>query len=423
MNFICSTFGSSGDVFPMLGLAVELRNRGHDVVFATNEHYADVVSRNGIPFEPLGSKETFAAAIGHSDLWHPRRSFAHIFNWLRPSLKRQYQIHAEHASRGPVVGITNAFGFGALVAQDKLGIPVVTLHAQPAVIWSNERPPTIPGLFGPRWLRQFLYRIGERYFIDPVVCPFLNEWRRELGLPPMSKITRWWHSRFAVLCLFPDWYCSPASDWPDNLIQTDFPLWNDQSRGLSEEVETFLSAGTPPIVFTPGSANVHGRVFFEAAVKACQLLHRRGILLTEFPEQIPANLPESVRHFSYVPLDRLLPRCGAFVHHGGIGSTSQALAAGVPQVLMPLAHDQYDNAARLEKWGVGSSIKPNRFRGSRLARHLNHLCSSEKVAAACREIRRRLETRNGLSRAAELIEERVRNAAISIEVVATKGNE
>lgn len=411
MKFICSTFGSSGDVFPMLGLAVELRNRGHEVVLATNEHFGERARRNGIPFEPLGSREAFQAAINNPDLWHPRRAFRSIFETLRPILKRQYELHAEHASKGPVVGITNVFGFGALLAQEKLGVPVVTLHLQPTVIWSNERPPRIPGLIGPRWLKRFMYRIGERYVIEPVVFPFLNGWRRELGLPPVSRLTRWWHSPFAVLCLFPEWYCPPAADWPPNLIQTDFPLWNDGSRdGLAEEVEAFLASGTPPVVFTPGSANVHGRNFFEAAAKVCQTLNRRGILLTEFPEQLPANLPASVRHFSYVPLDLLLPRCGAFVHHGGIGSTSQGLAAEVPQVLMPLAHDQHDNAERVEKLGVGSSIKPSRFTGAKLARHLNHLLSSASVTAACKAAAHRLESRDGLVRAAERIEKRVRSA-------------
>jgi rhamnosyltransferase subunit B len=408
VRFVCSTFGSSGDVFPMLGLALALRDRGHEVTFATNEHYAGVARRQGVAFEALGTEAEFAATVNDPDLWRPRRAFRHIFQCIRPALRRQYDVHVERAASGPVVGITNCFGFGAFVARDRLGIPVLTLHCQPAVIWSDARPPTLPGVVGPRWLKGLIYRTAERFVIDPIVCPSLNAWRAELGLPPVGKILRWWNSPDGVVCLFPEWYAPPQPDWPANPIQTDFPLWNDRSEeGMPAEVANFLDAGDPPLVFTPGSANLHGRDFFAAAGDACRRLGRRGVLLSEFPEQIPAGLPGSVAYFRYVPLDLLLPRAAAFVHHGGIGSTSQALAAGIPQLIMPLAHDQPDNAARVARLGVGDSLKPRRFTGARLARRLGALLSSQKVAFACREAAKKLDAHDGLARAAAAVESRV----------------
>src|SRR5262249_39414224 len=157
-----------------------------------------------------------------------------------------------------------------------------------------------------------------------------------------------------VLAMFPDWYAPPQVDWPKPLMQADFPLWNHNSDApLPVDVQAFLDAGEPPLVFTPGSANMHGQKFFKAAVEACQQLGRRGILLTQFAEQIPAQLPDAVRHVKYVPLDRLLCRSAAFVHHGGVGSMSQAMLAGIPQIIMPLAHDQFDNATRVKNLNIG----------------------------------------------------------------------
>jgi UDP:flavonoid glycosyltransferase YjiC (YdhE family) len=263
----------------MLGLALELRSRGYQVTLATNPHYEGLAAQYGLPFEPLGTEEAFAACISHPDLWHPQRAFRHLFHGLRPALQQQYQIHADRAVAGELVGITNCFGFGALVAQDKLGLPVVTLHCQPAVLWSDQEPPSLPGVCGPRWLKRLLFRIGEWFFIDAVVCPFLNGWRHELGLPPVSKITRWWNSPYSVLCLFPAWYSKPQWDWPGNVMQTDFPLWSHQSgETLAGEVEDFLGPGRPPVVCTPGSTSLHGRGFFEAAVQACVALGRRALL-------------------------------------------------------------------------------------------------------------------------------------------------
>ena len=69
-------------------------------------------------------------------------------------------------------------------------------------------------------------------------------------------------------------------------------------------------------------------------------------LLTRYPEQLPPALPASVRHERYVPFSAILPRCAAIVHHGGIGTCAQALAAGIPQLVSPFGFDQPDNAVR-----------------------------------------------------------------------------
>jgi UDP:flavonoid glycosyltransferase YjiC (YdhE family) len=80
------------------------------------------------------------------------------------------------------------------------------------------------------------------------------------------------------------------------------------------------------LVVAPGSAgDVHPNVGLALALSRSG---QRGILLTQFPEQLPATLPNGVRHFNYVPFSRVLPCAAAFVHHGGIGTTAQALAAG-----------------------------------------------------------------------------------------------
>jgi rhamnosyltransferase subunit B len=408
LHFLLSTFGSSGDVFPMLGLALELRGRGHEVTFSTNVHYQGLAGKYGIPFEPLGTEEQFQACINHPDLGHPTRSFPHLFRVLSTVLRRQYEIHAQLAARGELVAIANCFALGALMAQDKLGVPVITVNLQPSVMWSDLDPPELAGVFGPRWLKRFMYRIGVRFFIDPVILPFLNPWRKELGLAPLANVPRWWNSSYGVLCMFPDWYAAPQKDWPSPCMQTDFPLWNHQtSERLPDEVERFLSAGDAPLVFTPGSTNVHGQAFFVAAVEACRALERRGILLTEFPAQLPRDLPPTVAHFSYIPLDLVLPRSAAFAHHGGIGSASQAMLAGIPQVMMPLAHDQFDNVARVRRLNVGDGLPAAQFTGPKLTALLARLLGSPEVSAACRQAAARLKSRDGLRRSADAIEARV----------------
>ena len=129
---------------------------------------------------------------------------------------------------------------------------------------------------------------------------------------------------------------------------------------------------------------MHGQEFFAAAVDACVAAGRRD-LLTRFPEQLPCELPESVRH-STRPL-RLDPAdAAAVVHHGGIGSTAQGLAAGIPQLIMPMGFDQFDNAYHLGRLGVGAAVKQSEFRGPAVAEALRALLDSPVVAARCREV-------------------------------------
>jgi UDP:flavonoid glycosyltransferase YjiC (YdhE family) len=196
---------------------------------------------------------------------------------------------------------------------------------------------------------------------------------------------------------------------------TGFPLYDDRPDGASlpAEVRSFIEQGDPPIAFTPGTGMMHGHLFFEAAVQACQLLGRRGILLTKYTEQLPKNLPSSVRHFGYVPFSQLLPHLAALVHHGGVGSLAQAMAAGIPQLVMPLAYDQPDNAKRLKRLGVGDSLKPKAFRGPAVAKKLRHLLDSPEVAARCQTLARKVDGAKSREATCDLIEQLVENPVAS----------
>ena len=407
MHFIFSPIGSAGDVHPLLGIAIVLQKRGHEITFLTHGYFQETVQRYGLRFVELGSKDQFLSVANHPDLWKPRRAFRYVFQkGVQPVLRLQYAAIEEHSRSRDTVVVASCLGLGARIAQEKLGVSLVTVHLQPAVILSRIAPPTFPGVVGPRWLKNLTFSLAERLVIDRTICPEVNCFRVELGLPPVRQIVRWWHSPQLVVCLFPEWFAPEQRDWPKNLLQTDFPLWDEGTdAALTPEVQEFLAGGEPPIVFTPGSANVFGRPFFQAAVEACQRLERRGILLTRFTEHLPELLPSSVKHFPFIPFGQLLPKAAALVHHGGIGSTAQALAAGIPQLAMPLAHDQFDNAARVKRLGVGDWLVPSRFRGPVVATQLDALIGSEAVQRACRRTAERFSGKSGVAAAADAIEQ------------------
>jgi UDP:flavonoid glycosyltransferase YjiC (YdhE family) len=143
--------------------------------------------------------------------------------------------------------------------------------------------------------------------------------------------------------------------------------------------------------------------YFAAAVEALQAVGRRGVLLTPYAEQLPGALPAGIVHFDYVPLGQLLPRAAALVHHGGIGTAAQGLAAGTPQLVMPLAHDQPDNADRLRRLGVGRELRPKSFSAANVARELQAL-DTEDVRNACRTVADRFVGTDPLTKSCEIIE-------------------
>jgi rhamnosyltransferase subunit B len=113
------------------------------------------------------------------------------------------------------------------------------------------------------------------------------------------------------------------------------------------------------------------------------MLSRRLIVLTPFRDQLPESMPKEVLHAERAPFSLLFPRCSAVIHHGGIGTCAEALAAGIPQMVVPFGFDQPDNATRLLHLGVGKFLDVDRMSHIRIAEVLKELMESESVAEAC----------------------------------------
>ncbi len=98
-----------------------------------------------------------------------------------------------------------------------------------------------------------------------------------------------------------------------------------------------------------------------------------AILLSSNLDEIPKVLPPNVVAAKYLPFSRIFPHCSAVVHHGGVGTTSQCFRAGVPQLVLPMAFDQFDNAQRVLQLGCGSWFAKRRVSARLLLKHLEQL--------------------------------------------------
>lgn len=411
MQFLFTALGSYGDVHPVTGLGAALASRGHRVKIITNPYFEGVVTGAGVELVPVGTREEYLELSRHPDLWHPMRGPKFVMSQVAGKLMRPlYDVLMANYVPGETVFCAHILDLASRVAAEHLAAPIASIVYAPSAFWSLYESPRLKGMqLWPRvpiWLKRFQYWISDRVFVQMWMGPELNKLRAELGLPRVKRIyCDWLMHTDSVVALFPDWFGAPQPDWPASTRAVGFPLWDaHDDASLSAEVAEFLAVGTPPIAFSPGSANHEAHQFFATAVEICRRLGRRGILLTKDAEQLPAKLPETVGHFGFVPLSKLLPRTCALVHHGGIGNCAQGLAAGVPHIVRPMSYDQFDNARRLELLGVAKEISVRRFTAPRVAAELGALLESPTVAARCRGLAARCNSQASLASACDALE-------------------
>ena len=409
-HFLFNPVGSHGDVHPFLGIAKAMQERGHDVSILTAETFRGVAEKAGLRFASHLEDKVFQDLLEDPDLWHPRKGVGILLRSMAEHLREAYECLSEAYEPGRTVIVAASLAFGARIFQDKHNAPVVSMHLAPSAFRTMHLQPVgIPGKDASGWpvpLKRLMWWAIDRLLLDRQVEPTVNALRAELGLPAISRPFKdWLHSPDRTIGLFPPWFGPPQPDWPEQARLTGFPLFDETGQHeLNPELERFLDGGTPPIVFTPGSAQSQAGSFFATAIEATAIMERRCLLLTRYPEQVPYDIPDHARHEAYVPFSSLLPRCAAIVHHGGVGTCAQGLAAGVPQLIMPMGFDQPDNLMRLLRLGVASWVVPQRFTRDRAAGALNELLTSEKVAESCRRWKEELAEGDPVRETCELIE-------------------
>lgn len=410
MDFLLLALGSHGDVHPLIGIGRVLMSRGHNVRVAANQVFAQTIQQAGLGFVDLGSRQEYTRIQNNPDVWHQMRGPKTIMEMVGQTLRRVYEAVRENATEQTfLVGSTLAMG--ALCAAEAHGYRMATVHLAPICVRSHKTLPILPGGFNPnilpRFMRKKFWEGADRWFIDPMICPALNSFRAELQLPPVTGVQAgWWHAPMLTIGLWPDWFFPRQDDYPPQVRLAGFVQYDEGDHiSLDGELLDWLKAGDKPIAFTPGSAMVFGHQFFESATQACLKLKRRGLLLTRHADQVPKHLPDTVRHVTFAPFGQLLPHCGALVHHGGIGTTAQGLAAGVPMLMMPMSHDQFDNAAICKRLGVAEWLSVRKFTPRRVAAKLDRLLRSDSVRQTTNKITTLAKQDRAVDRVCDLLEQ------------------
>ncbi|AEW98324.1 glycosyltransferase [Streptantibioticus cattleyicolor] len=352
MRVLLTSWGSRGDVEPLAGLAVALREMGAGVRVCAppDEEFAELLARAGVPLVPLGPTVRSVVA-------GPRPPTAEDAFRLAPELVAARFTTLGTAARGcDALLATGLMPAGARDVAEKLGIPYVLACFHTLGLPSQNVPPgsrpgrrSAPGETDNRVLwEQDAQRVNGLY------REALNSHRTAIGLPPVDNVRdhvltgRPWLAADATLC--------PSRGMTDlDVVQTGAWILPDD-RPLPAGLAAFLDAGAPPVYVGFGSMAAHApEGIARVAVEACRALGRRVVLARGWAGLSPVDDGDDCFVVGEVNQQALFRRVAAVVHHGGAGTTTTAARAGAPQVVVPRIADQPYWASRAAELGIGAA--------------------------------------------------------------------
>jgi rhamnosyltransferase subunit B len=419
-KIVLATFGTHGDLHPFLAVALALRQRGAAPVIAAAEIYRSKVEAEHIGFQRMRPDlDAVATRLGMEQRAIARAAAQRpefiVQDIVLPHLHEAYE-DAMTATDDADLVVTHSAAYGAKLAAEKRGLPHIGVALQPMILLSAYDPPIVanmprlaPWIYkrGPAATRAFfgLGKLMARRWSRPI-----EAMRRELGLAK-SRAHPLFEGQFTsegAIALFSPLFGPPQPDHPPHTSIVGFAFYDSDAGGpptLAPELERFLTAGPPPLVFTQGTSAVQdAEHFIRESLAAVRLLHARAVLVLdrERAQQWATHATDSVLITAYAPYSLLFPRAHINIHHGGVGTTAQALRAGKPQLIAPYLVDQPDNAARVVRLGAGRTLALKHYVAERIAQEARAL-ETGPYAHHANAVAKQISTEDGASAAADII--------------------
>lgn len=426
MRIVLTTFGTLGDVHPLIAIALELRARGHHPVLAVPEIFRPKIEPLGLSFVKVGPTlrpdDPQQVAMLMDIHKGTERTLREI---LFPAIRQSYEelLAAVTAEGGADLLLAGELTYQAPVVAEVTGVPWASYVLAPLSFFSAYDAPVLPPYPALARIQSAVPGTGHavarfarwvtRRWAEPVY-----QLRKELGLDRGANVLfEAKHAPDLVLALFSPLLGRPQPDWPDHTEITGFVFYDGDAgrQELPPELERFLAAGEPPVVFTLGSAAVlDAGPFYEESARAARIAGVRAVLLIgSDPRNRPGFESPDMCVAQYAPYSKLFPRAALVVHQGGVGTTAQAMHAGRPMLVMPYSHDQPDNARRMRRLGVAGVIRRQDYTAERAARRIRRILSHPRFAARAAEVGEQVRRENGLAAACKAIEALARKYADS----------
>jgi UDP:flavonoid glycosyltransferase YjiC (YdhE family) len=404
VRVVALTFGTEGDMRPMVALCRGLLDAGCDAVLLGESSATDYAAQCGVPFVPLAGDMAEAMRTAAAELLlagggvaDTAKALAEIARknaaaWMRTTLE-----HCAHADGIVCAGLAIYVG---LSCAEELRIPVVGAGLQPMMPTREFPSPFVPPWRMPGWANAASHRLVLA-MMWRAFRGAINDARRDVTRQPARRIE---FDGYPVICGISPTLVPQPQDWPERFAITGaWSLPTDAAWSPQPALAEFLAAGEPPVYIGFGSMVGFDRDRFRALVLDA-LDGRRALLFAGWSGFGEGALPSDVLSIGPTPHDWLLPRTRIVVHHGGAGTTHAAARAGVPSIVVPFGGDQAFWADRLRRAGVAPpAIAHSQLTASRLRNSLA-LAANPAMAALARTVGAAIAHEDGIPNAVARIE-------------------
>lgn len=386
MNITILTFGSRGDVQPFLPLSLGLISRGHNVILAAPPRFKNLIEEHGITFFPLaGDPEELSRRLndaGYNFIKQVKELMSHAVD-----IGVEMLHQTEEACRDADLIIhTFAHTVGAHTLAREKNIPDIHIQTFPMFAPTGDYPNvTMPNL-GNRFLNRLTHRLSMQITMLTSTMGF-EQVRRRAGLPKRKLYHPFKDDpprlRTPILCAWSPSLLPPSSDWNPRVHVTGYYFFpHTNSYTPPNKLKEFLDAGKPPICVSFGSMVNKNAEKIDVIIRdVLKQTGNRGIILSGWGS-VHRESTNDVLYLESAPHDWLLPRCKMVIHHGGAGTTSAGLRAGVPQVVVPFMADQPFWGSRVHAIGVGP--KPIFVKKLSVAEMVGAIAEAESKAVCVR---------------------------------------
>jgi rhamnosyltransferase subunit B len=390
LDVILFTSGSAGDILPFVRVGAALAERGHRVSLVTHSGYDRLAGEAGLRYLPFDTSEQYNAFLRDAAMLNTPSGISrflqqHSLPRALDALKRITDL----ASPGSLLLTSPTFDTASRMARDALSLSTLWLFIAPVQVsqWLSRRA-----------VRTAMYSrvLGET--IDGI--------RVAAGMAPVSDWDQWLRYSSRSIGQWPDWFAAPDADWLPGVSPVGFLIDHPAERTpLPSDLADFLnSLPQAPILVTGGTGRYLGREFYLQALEGASWLGLPTLVVTRDRDSLPRSLPPSCLVADKLPFGLVMPRCSAVVHHGGLGTTGAAIAAGVPQLILAFGADRPDNGERVRAAGIGEFRMLPRCESADVAASLYRLTQSDELKARCRQTSARVRRHDAGAAASDLVE-------------------
>ncbi len=394
MKIALVVYGSRGDVQPMLALAIELMERGHEVLFCTSPDNEEFIKQYNCSFVPIGKdlKELFKHANikgGISGQLSPKEG--------KRIIKEQIDILPEKV-KGYDLILAAGIILGVPTVADYLKIPYRFIAFYPMILGTSKDDP---------FFNRMMFHFGKSV-INLFLRGFINKQRTSIGVQPLGDVWQYWLGKHAIIAC--DKQLNAVNEnVPFAFTQTGYMFLPPQDQ-LSEHVELFIKSGKPPVYIGFGSNPISGKKNYHEIFNEVWKATDQRLIISKGWADLPEYDNPNILFVDDIPFEFLFPRLSAIIHHGGTGTMAYAARSGVPQAAFPFIADQFVNRKQIVKLGIGpNTCDFKKMTAESISNAISECIVNDTYKNNAVELSQNLQQVDGLQMTADLIETGFKN--------------